>query len=80
MLDNEADRFAKARQALFTRFALAVGAGNFSAIGNVERAVLFDDRRELVAHVSILAPAVAHDASSDRAPRLPAGGSPLQSS
>ena len=55
MLKNEGDGLAKVRNAFFTRFALAVGAGNFGAVGDVPWPVPLDDRREFIAHSSILA-------------------------
>jgi hypothetical protein len=53
---NEGNRFAKVRQTFLTRFALAIGAGHFGAIGDVPRAVLLDNRCKLIVHASILPP------------------------
>ncbi len=57
MLQNESNRLAKIRQALFTRFPLAVGSGHFGAIRDVPGTVLLNNRRELIVHASILPPA-----------------------
>ena len=56
MFQNEGNRFAEVRQAFFTRFPLAVGAGHFGTVGYVPWAVPFYNRSELVAHASILTP------------------------
>lgn len=55
MFQNQRDRFAKVRDAVFTRAALTVGSRHLCAICDKPRAILFDNRRELVAHGSILA-------------------------
>lgn len=56
MFEDESNGFAQVVEAGFARLALAVGAWHFSAVGDVPGAVPFDDRRELVPHVLILAP------------------------
>ena len=56
VLQNQGNRLAKARQTFFTRFSLSVSTRDFGAIRDVPWAVLFDDRRELVVHSSILTP------------------------
>ena len=58
ILQDEGNRLAKARQAFFTRFPLAIGSGHFGAIRDMPRAVLLDNRRELIMHESILPPLV----------------------
>jgi hypothetical protein len=52
MFQNQSDGLTQIRQAFFTRFALTIGAGNLRAIRDVPRAILLDNRRELVAHAS----------------------------
>jgi hypothetical protein len=56
MLQDQRNGFAKVREAFLPRFALAVSARNFGAIGDMPRAVLFDDSGEFIVHVVILAP------------------------
>jgi hypothetical protein len=56
VIQNERDCLTKVSQAFFARSSLAVGAGHFSAIRDVPRAILLDNRRELVMHASILPP------------------------
>ena len=56
VLQNEDYGLAKTRQAFFTRFALAVGAGHFGAVRDVPWAILLDNRHELVVHFHILPP------------------------
>ena len=58
MIEDEDDRFAKVFKALFAGLALAVGAGDFGAVGDIPGRVPFDDGGELVAHVCSLAPHV----------------------
>ena len=52
MLDDQGNRFAQIRQALFTRFPLAIRTGHFGAVSNIPRAILLDNRGEFVAHDS----------------------------
>ncbi len=54
VLQNESDRFAEIRQTLFTRLALTVGSGHFGAVRDVPWAISLDNRRELVAHGTVL--------------------------
>src|ERR1700720_12595 len=54
MLQDEGDRFAEIRQALFTCFPLTVGAWHFRTVRDVPRAVLLDDGRELIVHFYIV--------------------------
>jgi len=54
VLKNQGNGLAQVRQAFFTRFALAVGAGHLSAIRHEPRTVLLDNRRKFVAHFHIL--------------------------
>ena len=79
MFQNECDGLAKIREALFTRLALAICAGNFRTVGDGPRAVLLDDRGELVARASFYR---RRDDAPDPPPqadlvrgRLPPGGS-----
>jgi len=55
MFEDQRDRFTKVSEALFARFALAVCAGDFGAIGDAPWAVLLDYCGELVAHMLIVA-------------------------
>src|SRR5690349_21338882 len=55
MFQNQRDRFTKVRYAFFTRLALTVSPRYLCAIGDIPRAVLFDNCRELIAHGPILA-------------------------
>ena len=55
MFQNQRDRFAKVRDAFFTRLALTVSPRHLCAISDIPRAVLFDNCRELIAHGPILA-------------------------
>lgn len=54
VLEDQRDRLAQVRETFLTRFSLAVGAGDFGAIGDVPGTILLDNRRELVAHDRIL--------------------------
>jgi hypothetical protein len=54
MFQNESDRLAEIRQALFTRLALTVGPRHLSTVRDVPWAITLDNRRELVAHDPIL--------------------------
>ncbi len=51
MFQDEGDRFSQVGQAFLTRFALAVGAWDFGAVGDVPRLVSLNDRSELIAHI-----------------------------
>ena len=52
VFQNECNGFTKISQALFSRSPLAIGAGYFGAVSDVPWAISFDDRGELVPHVS----------------------------
>jgi hypothetical protein len=52
MVQNERNGLTKVRETLLTRFALTIGPGNFRTVCDVPRAILFDDRCELIAHIS----------------------------
>jgi hypothetical protein len=52
VFEHQCNRLAKIREAFFARFALAVCVWNFRAIRDVPRAILLDNRCELVAHTS----------------------------
>ena len=56
VFQNEGDGLPKVRQTFFPRPSLAVGAWQFGAVCDVPRAVLLNNRGELVVHASILAP------------------------
>ena len=55
MVEDERDCGSQVCDTCFACFALAVGAGQFRAGGDVPRAVLLDYRCELVPHRCILA-------------------------
>ena len=55
MFQNQRDRFTKVRDAFFARLALTVSPRHLCAIGDILRAALFDNCRELIAHGPILA-------------------------
>jgi hypothetical protein len=54
MLRREGDALSKIRQTFRARSALAICPGDFGAVGNGPGTVLFDNRRELVAHEATL--------------------------
>jgi hypothetical protein len=56
VIENEGNRLAQVRQAFFACLPLPVGARRLGAVCNVPWAMLFDDSRESVVHVCILAP------------------------
>jgi len=51
---DQCDRLTKVPQTSFARLALAISSGHFGAVRDMPWTVLFDYRRELVAHVYIL--------------------------
>ena len=55
VLKNQFNRRAQARHALLSRPALTVRARHFGAVCDVPWAILLDYRRELIAHIYILA-------------------------
>src|ERR1039458_1200371 len=50
VLKDEGNCFAEVWQAVFARFALAVGAWYFGTVGDVPWAIPLDDRSKLVVH------------------------------